>query len=375
MTVQLELRDVAVAYGHKPVLDEVSFALDAGRVGCLVGPSGCGKTTLLRAIAGFEPVAAGEIRLGGRVVAAPGRAVPPEERRVGMVFQDFALFPHLTAAGNVAFGLRSLPADRRRARVREVLGLVGLADAAGAYPHQLSGGEQQRVALARAMAPRPDILLMDEPFSNADASLREQLAHEVRRILLKENMTAVLVTHDQLEAFAIADTIGVLGGGWLRQWACACCLYHEPADRFVADFIGEGVVVEGRMLDGGRVETPLGTAPGRSREASPAGSPVQVLLRPSDLVHDDTSRLRLQILGKTFRGTGYMCTLRLPDGRSALCAVPVRDDSRPGDTMGVRLTGERLTVFPAEAGHRRGPAFDSPDCPRLAPSDPSPRGG
>ncbi|HSJ47486.1 MAG TPA: ABC transporter ATP-binding protein, partial [Gammaproteobacteria bacterium] len=217
----LEVDRIRVRYGDLPVVEDMSFHLDQGRIGCLLGLSGCGKTTVLRAIAGFEPVSEGEIRLGGQVVSRPGWSLAPEQRQVGMVFQDFALFPHLTIADNIAFGIRQQAASRREARVLELLELVGLGAYARGYPHQLSGGQQQRVALARAIAPRPALMLLDEPFSSMDKDLREQLAREVRAILRHEWIKPGLVTHDQLEAFLMADEIGVMHAGRLEQWGSA----------------------------------------------------------------------------------------------------------------------------------------------------------
>src|SRR5512134_173091 len=204
-TPVLELRGISHAYGEQAVVKSLSLSLGRGTIGCLLGPSGCGKTTVLRCIAGFERVAAGEIRLSGQAVASPTRHLPPEKRRVGMVFQDYALFPHLSVAENVAFGLHGMSRAGRRERVEELLAVVHLAEAARKYPHELSGGQQQRVALARALAPRPDLLLLDEPFSNLDVDLREKLSLEVRDILKAQNATAILVTHDQNDAFSIAD--------------------------------------------------------------------------------------------------------------------------------------------------------------------------
>ena len=179
----LALDHVAQSYGTKPVLSDISFSLSPGQIGCLLGPSGCGKTTALRLIAGFEKLSAGEIRIGAEIVSHPGKSQAPEQRRVGLVFQDYALFPHLNVEQNIAFGLSALPATDRRVRVAEMLDLVGLSQETTAYPHQLSGGQQQRVALARALAPRPRLLLLDEPFSNLDVELREKLSLEVRDIL------------------------------------------------------------------------------------------------------------------------------------------------------------------------------------------------
>ncbi len=346
MQIQLEVKNASVAYGGNPVVQGVSLELNAGEIGCLLGPSGCGKTSLLRAIAGFEPLTAGEIHLHGRCVTRPGMTLAPERRRVGMVFQDFALYPHLTVAKNVAFGLRTLSRGKRNARVDELLRLVDLQEQAEKYPHQLSGGQQQRVALIRAMAPRPEILLLDEPFSGLDVELREQLAREVRGILQRDGVTAILVTHDQFEAFAMADRIGVLGDGRLRQWAGGYQLYHEPADRFVADFIGQGEFIPGRVVDMGQVDTVLGRMQGRFVTPVAPGDTVELLIRPDDIIHDDNSDLQLEVAGKAFRGAEYLYTLKMPDGMPLLCLVQSHHDHAIGEMIGIRLEVGHLVAFP-----------------------------
>ena len=232
--------------GLRPVVQDLTLGLPAGHIGCLLGESGCGKTTVLRAIAGFEPVRAGRILLDGTVISSPAEQVAPEKRRVGMMFQDYALFPHLSVAQNVAFGLRRLERAERARRVEEMLTLVGLAHVANSYPHEISGGQQQRVALARALAPSPDLLLLDEPFSNLDVDTRERLAFEVRDILKTTGHTAILVTHNQAEAFAIADRIGVMAAGRIAQWDTPYNLHHHPADDFVRDFIRREALAEQR---------------------------------------------------------------------------------------------------------------------------------
>src|SRR5262245_55059515 len=257
----LQLEGVTLAYGRKVVVSGLELTLPRGAIGCLLGPSGCGKTTVLRAIAGFEPVAAGTVQLDGQVLSRHDRHLPPEQRRVGMVFQDQALFPHLTVTDNVGFGLRN---SDTRARVAQMLDTVGLAHVAKRYPHELSGGQQQRVALARALAPAPRLLLLDEPFSNLDIELREHLGAEVRALLKAGGITALLVTHDQHEAFAIADEIGVMRDGRIQQWDNAYNLYHQPANRFVADFVGQGVFLPGTVVDGSHVRK-IGRASCRER--------------------------------------------------------------------------------------------------------------
>ncbi len=346
MTRQLDITDVAIAYGSAPVVRGLSLSLDKGAIGCLLGPSGCGKTSLLRAIAGFEPVTEGEIRLAGTIVSRPGETLAPEARNVGMVFQDFALFPHLSAFDNIAFGLRRWSAAERRERVGELLDLIGLAGAADAFPHELSGGQQQRVALARAMAPRPRILLLDEPFSNIDTELREQLAGEVRAVLKRDAVTAILVTHDQFEAFAIADIVGVMAEGRLRQWDDPYGLYHRPADRFVADFIGEGAMIAGKVVDRAHVETEIGViSGGLPPSLVSAGTQLSVLLRPDDIIHDESSPEQFPVVARAFRGSQYLYTLRLPSGAEIYCRAHCHHDHEPGEPIGVRLDVRHLTVF------------------------------
>ena len=241
MSDLLILDRISLAYdtpeGHVPVVNDLSLRLRNGHIGCLLGSSGCGKTTVLRSIAGFEPLREGRILLGDEVISLPGQSTEPQDRQVGMMFQDYALFPHLNVEGNIGFGLRRSDKARRRERVSELLALVGLEEARHRYPHELSGGQQQRVALARALAPEPRLLLLDEPFSNLDVDTRERLAFEVRDILKKTGHTALLVTHNQAEAFAIADRIGIMNNGAVLQWDTPYALHNEPATPFVADFI------------------------------------------------------------------------------------------------------------------------------------------
>ncbi|MGB3289481.1 MAG: ABC transporter ATP-binding protein [Burkholderiaceae bacterium] len=237
----LKLDRISLAYdtpeGLNPVVRDLSLDLEKGCIGCLLGASGCGKTTVLRAIAGFEPLRTGSISLGETALSGAGFQVEPENRHVGMMFQDYALFPHLSVEKNIGFGLRKWDKQRRRERVRELLSLTGLEESGRRYPHELSGGQQQRVALARALAPEPELLLLDEPFSNLDVDTRERLAFEVRDILKKTGHTALLVTHNQAEAFAIADRIGIMQDGDIVQWDTPYNLHHKPASVFVSDFI------------------------------------------------------------------------------------------------------------------------------------------
>jgi iron(III) transport system ATP-binding protein len=344
--VRLELREVSRAFADVPAVDRLSLTVGAGRIGCLLGPSGSGKTTVLRVIAGFERPDAGAVLAGGELLSGPGVWVPPERRRVGMVFQDYALFPHLDVLANVAFGLRDAAPQVRHNRPREMLELVGLADQAGKLPHELSGGQQQRVALARALAPRPRLVLLDEPFSNLDAEVRMELAQQVRAALVAEGATALLVTHDQREAFAIADEIGVLRDGRLEQWDAPWRLYHSPATRFVADFVGEGSFIQGTVLGPGRVATELGVIEGQLTTEQPAGTHVDLLLRPDDVIHDDASELHAEVVERVFRGAQFRYKLRLPSGTVALSFAPSHHDHAIGERIGIRLDAQHLVGFP-----------------------------
>jgi iron(III) transport system ATP-binding protein len=350
----LDLRDVGVRYGERNAVAGVTLSLAAGQIGVLIGPSGCGKTSLLRAVAGLERLAAGSVRMDGRVLADEATHVEPEARRIGMVFQDYALFPHLSVRDNVAFGLKHLARSERETRVQDVLERVGLAHAAKRAPHQLSGGQQQRVALARALAPQPQLLLLDEPFSSLDADLRERLAQDIRAILQRSGTTALFVTHDQLEAFAIGDVIGVMNHGRLEQWDDAYSLYHRPATRFVADFIGHGVFAPGRVvstLDGPRVLTPLGALADAAECPLPGAYPndeCDVLLRADDIVHDDDATVRACIERKAFRGSEFLYTLRLATGERVLAHVPSHHDHQIGEWIGIRALVDHVVTFERE---------------------------
>jgi iron(III) transport system ATP-binding protein len=351
MFLEVSQLDVRYAGRAQAAVQGVSLGLHAGDIGVLIGPSGCGKTTLLRAVAGLEPVSGGEIRLTKEVVGSATRSVPPEQRRIGMVFQDYALFPHLSVGRNVAFGIHQLPRAEQAARVAEVLELVGLAGSENRYPHELSGGQQQRVALARALAPRPQLMLLDEPFSNLDVDLRERLAHEVRGILKAAGATALFVTHDQFEAFAIGDVIGVMHEGHLHQWDDAYTLYHRPATRFVADFIGHGVFAPATLVQRGSnvvAQTPLGDLTDLAECPLPSSYPggeCDVLLRADDIVHDDQAPVQAQIVRKAFRGSEFLYTLQLGSGLQVMAHVPSHHDHAVGEWIGIKAQVDHVVTF------------------------------
>jgi len=341
----LELENVVRRFGERSAVNGLSMRLAKGSIGCLLGPSGCGKTTALRCIAGFEPVDVGVIRAHGRVLASEGFQSPPESRQIGMVFQDYALFPHLTVLHNVAFGLHRLDRGKRKRRAEEMLDTVGLAEHRSYYPHQLSGGQQQRVALARALAPEPAIVLLDEPFSSLDVELRERLSIEVRAVLKTLNTTALLVTHDQQEAFAVADVVGVMKDGKLEQWDTPYELYHRPETRFVADFIGQGVFIPGEIVAAGSVRTELGVVRANGDGQWQTGRQVDLLLRPDDVIHDDASMLRAEVCQRAFRGAEFLYTLKLASGLHLLSLVPSHHDHAVGEQIGIRIEPDHVVAF------------------------------
>jgi len=349
----LDVDQLCVSYPKRinPSVDRVTLGLQAGEMGVLIGSSGCGKTSLLRAVAGLERASAGEIRLAQSVVSSANEHVAPEARQIGMVFQDFALFPHLTVHDNVSFGLNKQSPAQREARVREVLALVGLSTSSQRYPHELSGGQQQRVALARALAPKPQLLLLDEPFSNLDVELRERLALEVRSILKDAQTTALFVTHDQMEAFAIGDKIGVMSEGRLHQWDDAYTLYHRPATRFVAEFIGHGVFTPATLRKENN-QMVAHTAMGDLMDVADPLGPLSffegecdVLLRADDIVHDDDAPVKAEIIRKSFRGSEFLYTLRLKTGELVMAHVPSHHDHKLGEWIGIRTEVDHVVTF------------------------------
>jgi iron(III) transport system ATP-binding protein len=329
--------------GSVTAVQDLSLVVRRGEILALLGPSGCGKTTTLRLIAGLESPDEGRIYVGGRVVAGPGTWVPPEARNVGVVFQDYALFPHLDVGGNVAFPLNHLPAHQRRQRVRELLALVGLEGMERRYPHELSGGQQQRVALARALAARPAVVLLDEPFSNLDADSRASVRNYVRDLLKSIGATAIFVTHDQEEALLMGDEVAVMNAGRLEQVGTPEEVFHRPATRFVAEFMGLSCFLPALVTSHG-LRTELG-AQAQPLEA-PTGTAVQVLVRPDDLALYPDPQGDSVVVRCTFRGMDYLYDVALPSGRTVRCLSAHTERYPPGTRVRVELApGHSLACF------------------------------
>jgi iron(III) transport system ATP-binding protein len=338
----IRLSGVSKHFGGVAVISRVTLDVPEGELLALLGPSGCGKTTLLRLIAGFEQPDEGVVEVAGTVVAGPDVWVPPERRAVGMVFQDYALFPHLTVAENVAFGL---PRRERRSRGAEVIALVGLAGLERRFPHQLSGGQQQRVALARALAPRPALMLLDEPWSNIDPHLRQTMRDEVAEILRHEGVTVVLVTHDREEAFSLADRVALMRDGELLQLGTPEALYRAPAGRWSAEFVGPANFLAGSS-DGSTVTTAIG-------RFSVTGDTVRTgdvlaVVRPELIVLAPDPAASAEVVERQFRGHDIAFRVRLGDGSTLVVQRPSTEDVPLGTRVLVRAEGVReVSVIPS----------------------------
>jgi iron(III) transport system ATP-binding protein len=345
----LELRAVSCAYeAGRTAVRNISFAAREGEILCLLGPSGCGKTTILRAIAGFEPVRAGELFLSGRLVSNPDLTIPTEQRRVGMVFQEYALFPHLRVAENIAFGLHHLSRGDRRCQVQEMLRLTGLEGFDRRYPHELSGGQQQRVALARALVQNPVVLLLDEPFSNLDPDMASRMRQELHQLLRRTKTTTILVTHDHEEAFAMADRIAVLNQGVLEQMDTPELIYHMPASPFVADFVGQADFIHGEIRNG-MVHTELGEFPNTLSAAE--GDGVVVMIRPDDIHLAPAKDAGSRIVARQFRGSENLYTVSLPSGQLVHSSQSSTSVYQEGTAVELQVLATHTVLFPASSTH------------------------
>jgi len=342
----LTLDKIQCNYEKNVIIKDLSLSLSQGDIGCLLGPSGCGKSTILRAIAGFEPLVNGSISLNNHIISSTKSILAPEKRHIGMVFQDYALFPHLTISENIAFGLSNKKKQNNQNQISELIELVDLNGYENRYPHELSGGQQQRVALARALAPKPSLILLDEPFSNLDAELRTRLSIDIRAILKELNISAILVTHDQKEAFAMCDNIGVIDSGTIQQWGKPYELYHEPVNRFVACFIGRGSFISGNILTPDTFSSELGSIQGNRAYNWPQNSPVEILLRPDDIVYNAHSSLVGTVTSKTFAGTSTQYLLQLPSGKKIEALFPSHQDFNIGDLVNFSVDAEHLIAYP-----------------------------
>lgn len=339
----LSVKNLSCSYHKTPVLDNLNFQLEDGELACILGPSGCGKTTLLRCLAGFEEISSGQILINEKEI----QTLAPEKRGLGMVFQDYSLFPHISVRENIEFGIKKWSATDRKKRLAEMLELTGLSLLADRYPYELSGGQQQRVALARALAPKPPLILMDEPFSNLDLQLRHQLGIELREVLKDQKTSAIMVTHDQDEAFTIADKIGLLKQGNLKQWQTPEFIYLQPAEPWIAEFVGQVSWLSGKISAKNQVQTPLGLVDIHPNQFD-AQQEVIVALRPEDFVIDldENSKLNpVTVVDVLFRGSRYLLQVMLADGELLQVELDNRVAVKKGSKLNLGLKPLAMSAF------------------------------
>ncbi len=350
MNKKLIISDLSLSYKNNndknQILSNIYFELDESEIGCILGPSGCGKTSLLRAIVGFENIISGTIEVNGVCLSSSSKVIPTQARKMGMVFQDYALFPNMDVRSNVAFGLEHLAKKERDEKVNYLLDIVNLKKYENKYPYELSGGEQQRVALIRALAPSPEILLLDEPFSNIDTDIKENLISNIRKLLKEFSMTSIVVTHDQNEAFNFADKISIMNKGKIEQTGSAYEIYHKPLNKFVADFVGLGTFLQITKNDSGIFTSPFGVLDDLKFDKSFFKfKNLEMFLRPDDVIHNDKSDIKAVVIEKQFRGAEFLYKLLYNDQYHLLCYAPSHHDHKIGELIGIELDIEHYVIF------------------------------
>ena len=347
MDKKLIISNLSLMFEEKnKVLSNINFHIDDSEIGCILGPIGCGKTTLLRAIAGFESISSGSILKDGVCITNSVENTPVANRNMGMVFQDYALFPNMDVKSNIAFGLKNSTELEKDNRVNYLLDLVNLVDCKNKYPHELSGGEQQRIALVRALAPSPDIILMDEPFSNIDQDIKEELVSDVRLLLKELAITSIIVTHDQNEAFNLADKVAIMNNGTIQQVGIPYDIYHKPVNKFVANFIGLGTFLPLKKNNKGDFEIPLGPLDNnRIKNELTKFDNLEMLIRPDDIIHNDLSIKKAKILEKQFRGAEFLYKLLYNNEHQILCYAPSHHNHEIGELIGIELDIQHYVIF------------------------------
>jgi len=347
MNTKLIISNLSLTFEEKEnVLSNIDLEIHDSEIVCLLGPSGCGKTTLLRAIAGFETINSGSIIKDGICISNNLENTPVASRNMGMVFQDYALFPNMDVKANISFGLKDSSKKEKSDRVDYLLDLVDLQNHKKKYPYELSGGEQQRVALARALAPSPDILLMDEPFSNIDEEIKEELVSDIRVLLKQLKITSIIVTHDQYEAFNLADKVSIINNGKIQQVGNSYDIYHKPKNKFVADFIGLGVFMPVKKTNSNDFEIPIGILDHtKIKDDLLKYKNPEMLIRPDDIIHNDSSDLKAVVLEKQFRGAEFLYRLLYNEKYPLLCYAPSHHNHEIGESIGIELDMEHYVIF------------------------------
>ena len=342
--MKLEIEDVSLSIEGTLILDNLSLNIDEHEIISLIGPSASGKSSLLRIIAGFENISSGKVKLNGLIVDDRSTIVQPQNRNVGIIFQDLALFPHLSCKDNILFGITNYSADHKRQRLDRLCNLLDITSINDKFPHEISGGQQQRIAIARALAPGPEILLLDEPFSALDEELKETLMHDVKNLLKEEKITTIVITHNIKEAFQLSDKIAFLDNKKIMQCDTAYNLYHKPLTKEIAQFCGIGSFINGSVVDMNHVSTNLGNLFGNTSKFAP-GSKVIVMIRPDDIVHDDDSTQSAKVIEKIFHGSDFLYKLELTKDETIFCYTSSHHNHAGNEVIGIKPEIDHLIIF------------------------------
>ena len=341
---KLNLQSVKIALESKVILDDVNLKIDTGEIVSLMGSSASGKTSLIRSIAGFHNISSGTIQIDGQVVDDSIRRSDVAMRNVGVIFQDLALFPHLTVRENICFGLNNIDNTQQQNRAKKLENLLSIENITNRYPNQISGGQQQRVAIARAIAPKPNLLLLDEPFSALDYELKDNLMNDIMKLIKSENITAILITHSAEEAFKMSDKIAFISNNTITQFANPYDIYHRPASKEIANFFGISSYIKAKITDSSHIKCILGDFVGMVDQYN-KDAKVDLLIRPDDIIHDDDSLFSAKVTGKTFRGSDFLYELELKDGQKIFCFAPSHHNHQVNEVIGIKLDLDHLVIF------------------------------
>ena len=341
---KLNLQSVIISLDSKVILDDVNLKIDTGEIVSLMGSSASGKTSLIRSIAGFHNISSGTIQIDGQVVDDSIRRSDVAMRNVGVIFQDLALFPHLTVRENICFGLNNIDSTQQQHRAKKLEDLLDIENITNRYPNQISGGQQQRVAIARAIAPKPNLLLLDEPFSALDYELKDNLMNDIMKLIKSENITAILITHSAEEAFKMSDKIAFISNNTITQFANPYDIYHRPASKEIANFFGISSYIKAKITDSSHINCILGDFVGMVDQYN-KDAKVDLLIRPDDIIHDDDSLFSAKVTEKTFRGSDFLYELELKDGQKIFCYAPSHHNHQVNEVIGIKLDLDHLVIF------------------------------
>ena len=341
---KLDLESVKIILDSKVVLDNVNLKIDTGEIVSLMGSSASGKTSLIRSIAGFHNITSGVIKIDNQVIDDSNKYIDVAKRNVGVIFQDLALFPHLTVRENIYFGLNALDNVQKRKRAEKLENLLSIENIVNKYPNQISGGQQQRVAIARAIAPKPNLLLLDEPFSALDYELKDNLMSDIKKLIKSENITAMLITHSAEEAFKMSDKIAFISDSTITQYSDPYDIYHRPSSREIANFFGLSSYIKAKIVDSSHVECKLGKFVSNIGQ-NKVGDEVDLLIRPDDIIHDDDSLFSAKVIGKKFRGADFLYELELKDKQKIFCYAPSHHNHEINEVIGITLDLDHLIFF------------------------------